>query len=68
MCFIKQSITWGIFLNEYARGALEALTWVRGLLKKNLGNKEVLREVELAIDDILSGVSVDFRNRLRSIS
>jgi hypothetical protein len=52
-------------LNDYARGALEALAWVESLLTR--GDLETLRrEVVGPRSEILVGASVDFRNRLRA--
>jgi hypothetical protein len=48
-------------LNDYARGALEALAWVMSILDE----PKVRCEIEGARDDILNGTSVDFRRRLR---
>lgn len=55
-------------MNDYARGALEALSWVRELLRR-VGNLEAARrEVEDALEDIMQGVGVDFRHRLRALT
>jgi hypothetical protein len=54
-------------LNDYARGALEAMAWFLGMLEDDAELGRVRREVEAARDDLLAGVTVDFRGRLRSI-
>jgi hypothetical protein len=57
-------------LNDYVRGAFEALSWTKEVLsasKKDPAQVErVLKEIEGAIEDIRSGIAVDFRNRLRT--
>jgi len=59
-------------VNDYVRGAFEALSWTHVLLvnidrkKDPLGHLDkVIREVEAAIDDIREGVAVNFRDRLK---
>jgi hypothetical protein len=57
-------------LNDYCRGALECLAWVQNLMGEfDPGRPETWRkvrdEVDSAKEDILSGVAVDFRTRLR---
>ena len=59
-------------MNDYVRGAFEALNWVHSLLddiesEKDLDRvKKAVKEVDSAMDDIREGVAVDFRYRLRS--
>jgi len=57
-------------LNDYVRGAFEALSWTKEVLvasKKDPAQVDrVLKEIEGAIEDIRSGIAVDFRNRLRT--
>ena len=56
-------------MNDYSKGALEALAWVQQLMKglrnEPDGWSRMEREVEAAKDDLLSGVGIDFRQRLR---
>jgi len=59
-------------VNDYVRGAFEALSWTHVLLvnihpkKDPLGHLDkVIRELEAAIDDIREGVAVNFRDRLK---
>ena len=59
-------------MNDYVRGAFEALDWVEALLadiepeKDPLDQlKEVVTEVEEALADIKEGVAVDFRHKLK---
>lgn len=51
-------------MNEYGRGALEALSWVRRLLREERDLKRVKAEVEKVVEMILNGVAVDFRRRM----
>ena len=53
-------------MREYVRGALEALLWVKKLLE-NEELSYIKNQVENAIEDITSGVAIDFRERLRAI-
>jgi len=50
-------------MNDYATGAVEALSWVKHLLKEKK-NEDALSEVEDAIETILKGVAIDFRRRI----
>lgn len=59
-------------MNDYVRGAFEALNWVEALLadiapEKNQRDqlKNVVTEVEEALADIKEGVAVDFRHKLK---
>ena len=56
-------------MNDYSKGALEALAWVQQLMKGLRDDPDgwarMEREVEAAKDDLLSGVGIDFRRRLR---
>ena len=58
-------------MNDYVKGALEALAWMDLLLSKvdakSLDELEVVRrEVVGARNELLRGVAVDFRDRLRA--
>jgi hypothetical protein len=57
-------------VRDYALGAFEALTWVKGILvdkyQKCEDMQEALSEIEKAISDIEEGVTVDFLWRLKS--
>ena len=53
-------------MNEYVAGALEALSWVRLLLKQEKP-REVLNEVEAAIQEILKGIGMDFRIHIKAL-
>jgi hypothetical protein len=48
-------------VNDYAHGALEALAWVLNLLEETNDTARIRRQVEGARDDLLAGVSVNFR-------
>lgn len=59
-------------MNDYVRGAFEALNWVEVLLASIDPEKDpmdhlnrVIKEVTAALDDIKEGVAVDFRRRLK---
>ena len=52
-------------MRDFARGAFEALCWVKWLLER-FSIEEVRREVEEAIREIQRGVAVDFTARLSS--
>lgn len=57
-------------MNDYTRGAFEALSWVESLIE-NLKNhpegwKTLTKEVNDATIDIKRGIGVDFRYRLRA--
>lgn len=55
-------------MRDYTAGAFEALSWIRMLIK---GSNErcktcqrVLEEIEEAIDEMQTGVAVDFRRKI----
>jgi len=59
-------------VNDYVRGAFEALSWTHVLLVNVDMKKDpachldkMIREVEAAMDDIREGVAVNFRDRLK---
>lgn len=52
-------------MNGYCRGALEALSWVKRLLREEGDMVRDRDEVEEVVDQILSGVAVDFKRRIR---
>jgi len=56
-------------LNDYCKGALEALVWVRSLIKRLKSQPgtvdRVLEEADRAVEDMNEGIAVDFRERLR---
>jgi hypothetical protein len=53
-------------MNDYVRGALEALTWARTVLEDQQGDpKSAIEEIEGALKDINAGVAVNFRERLK---
>jgi hypothetical protein len=54
-------------LNDYVRGAFEALSWVHSLLDvEDQKNPEFVNRIENALTDIRKGVAVDFLWRLKS--
>lgn len=52
-------------MNDRAGGAIEALAWVLTLLDRTENPDRLRREVASARDDLLQGVSVDFRERIK---
>lgn len=56
-------------MNEYARGALEALAWMDSLLTQTKTGDQLdllKRELNGAKEDLLQGSAIDFRARLRA--
>lgn len=56
-------------MNDYSKGALEALAWVQQLVKDLKrdpdGWARMEREIAAAKNEMLNGIGVDFRDRLR---
>jgi hypothetical protein len=52
-------------MNDYVRGALEALTWARAALEDQSDLGKAIEEIEGALKDINAGVAVNFRERLK---
>ena len=52
-------------MNDYVRGAFDALVWVESLLAK-LSLDDLKREVAGAKGELQAGMAVDFRERLRA--
>jgi len=52
-------------MNDYVRGALEALTWARTVVEDQGDLKKAIEEIDEALKDINAGVAVDFRERLK---
>jgi|GEM_PF-3441796 len=50
-------------MRDYTAGAVEALSWVRRLLKEKKAG-DALKEVEDAIETILKAAAIDFRRRI----
>lgn len=59
-------------MNDLARGAFEALSWVESLIDdcqdQPDGWKKLITEINEAINSIKRGVSIDFMDRLRIAS
>jgi len=59
-------------MNDYARGAFEALSWILYLIEDLEGSEngwqKLKREVEERLRDIQTGVAVHFKTRLESLS
>lgn len=60
-------------MNEYARGALEALAWFESLMAQIKATdhpdrflENVRNEVDGAKNELLQGAAIDFRARLRA--
>lgn len=51
-------------MNDYCKGAIEALFWVKVLTDKNTPSEKIAVEVNKAISDLYNGLAVDFRERL----
>jgi len=55
-------------MRDYAAGALEALSWVRGLIKNQnvrcQGCQAVLETVEHVLDRLELGLAVDFSRKI----
>lgn len=62
---LSRSVEFEIKLNDQAVGAIEALAWVLSLLDGHPSIERIRNEVASARDDLLQGVSVDFRERIR---
>jgi len=57
-------MTWRLSkVRDYTAGALEALSWVQLLLKRE-EKEEALKEVKDAIETMLKGIAIDFRRRI----
>ncbi len=58
-------------MNEYTRGAFECLSWFEAKMADFEGRQDkwdsLKMEVSDAINDVLKGVGVDFRERLRAL-
>jgi hypothetical protein len=55
----------GQSLNEYGRGAFEALSWVRRLIRKFSNVESVRAEVDVALDRLREGCAVEFGERVK---
>jgi len=53
-------------VRDYIHGAFEALNWVRNLVSEEKDIQEIQEEIKRAMDEILSGLAIDFRNRLKA--
>ena len=57
-------------MNDYCKGAFEALSWVESLIESTENRpealEEILKEVNAAIREIREGIAVNFKSRLRS--
>ena len=55
-------------MRDYAEGAFEALSWIRMMIKSSSEQchtcQHVLEEIEDAIEEMQTGVAVDFRRRI----
>ncbi|MBS7642765.1 MAG: hypothetical protein QW374_04985 [Candidatus Bathyarchaeia archaeon] len=52
-------------MNDYTKGALEAITWAILVLKDSKDIREAIAELESARDSILRGIAVDFREKIK---
>ncbi len=54
-------------MHDYVKGAFEALSWIRSILKERRDAQKALQLIEEALNDINDGAAIDFRERLRPI-
>ena len=54
-------------MRDYAKGALEALQWALLKIEELRDLEKVRREIEAARDELLNGVAIDFRDRIRLV-
>ncbi len=53
-------------MNEYSRGALEALSWAVAVLDKK-GSRDGSGDIRRAFQRLASGVALDFAGKLREV-
>jgi len=55
-------------MRDYIEGAFEALSWVRSLIKGSKMRcrtcRRVLEEIEETLEEMQTGVAIDFRHRI----
>lgn len=51
-------------MNDYCKGAIEALFWVKGLAEKETPSAAIEMEVNGALKDLYEGLAIDFRDKL----
>jgi len=54
-------------VRDYIEGAFEALSWVRMLIRNSMERcscQRILEEIERAIEEMQTGVAIDFRHRI----
>ncbi len=51
-------------MNEYVRGAFDALSWIQTVLEEEENKEEVLKRVEEALRKIKHGAGGDFKFKL----
>ena len=51
-------------MNDYCKGAIEALFWVKTLADKKMPAEVMAMEVNKALNDLYGGLAIDFRDRL----
>jgi len=52
-------------MNEYSRGALEALSWAHKVLKRSRSLREAEAEIGEALGRMRAGCAIEFGERLR---
>ena len=55
-------------MDEYTKGALEALAWIQLLIEKGKSKENIRKEIEEARDLLLKGVAVNFKKRVEILS
>jgi len=55
-------------MDEYMKGALEALAWVQLLIERKRGKDKVKKEIEEVRDMLLKGVAVNFKKQIEILS
>jgi hypothetical protein len=51
-------------MNDFCKGALEALFYAKTLTDKDLSLEQLQKELNSAITDLYNGIAIDFRERL----
>ena len=52
-------------MNDYGRGAFEALSWVRRLIRKQKSMEGVKEQVDVALERLREGSAVEFGERIK---
>ena len=52
-------------MNDFARGAIEALAWTKTVLEEASSVRQVKRQLEEVLSDLLKGSVADFPTRVK---